>query len=770
MGWGACPAGETATSPDGTKAKCTTISVPVDYQDPSQGFYKLLVTALLPSNLEDVKNVILMNPGGPGGDVTGFLDSKNYPAPDKFYKDNALVAIQPRGLTGSTPLHCESAAACNEYVDQHPGYLKSLSTENIARDMDTFRKLAGLKKISYYGGSWGTELGAEYATLFPKYTDKMVLDSAVDPNKVGVMNGDQMRAVDARLYQWFSFVAEHDDKYQLGDTPLKVFNAWKTAMKAADKEAGNTKNFLQTLVLPGLLDPNDHFLPPAAQVNDLPQFLRPLSPVVLPLYNVFNQVWARASHVASNLVGTLLQAIMLPVAVVVGGFKLDNYKPLPAAITPTPTNIRNGIDASMYNRGGWEQYADQVSQMVNRGTPDSAFTTQSAKVGSDKNLVNALMGPAVLANDTKLRYVGGIHLQYLVPALIDLLKAEWYNFTGAPTRTTISAMQDATGNFQKFLGYVKTPGFTGATLDTKPLVLQSDDDPATPAAGGHEMAKALDANLVTVEGGDHGVFRRNNDTVDHAVVEYFDTGKTGLVRAKQAPLPSELKAAPTVDAEEGTTQKTSTQTRVPAATTNFGTTTSTTATTTDKTVASTATTSTTEASAITSTTGKIATSIKTATSTTAGTAGKTATTSTTTAGTAGKTATTSTTTAGTAGKTATTSTTAAGTAGKTATTSTTAAGTAGKTATTSTTAAGTAGKTATTSTTAAGTAGKTATTSTTAAGTAGKTATTSTTAAGTAGKTATTSTTAAGTAGKTGTSTATGSQSATKKDTDNSSR
>ncbi len=729
MGWGACPAGETATSPDGTKAKCTTISVPVDYQDPSQGFYKLLVTALLPPNLEDVKNVILMNPGGPGGDVTGFLDSKNYPAPDKFYKDNALVAIQPRGLAGSTPLHCESAAACNEYVDQHPGYLKSLSTENIARDMDTFRKLAGLKKISYYGGSWGTELGAEYATLFPKYTDKMVLDSAVDPNKVGVMNGDQMRAVDARLYQWFSFVAEHDDKYQLGDTPLKVFNAWKAAMKAADKEAGNTKNFLQTLVLPGLLDPNDHFLPPAAQVNDLPQFLRPLSPVVLPLYNVFNQVWARASHVASNLVGTLLQAIMLPVAVVVGGFKLDNYKPLPAAITPTPTNIRNGIDASMYNRGGWEQYADQVSQMVNRGTPDSAFTIQSAKVGSDKNLVNALMGPAVVANDTKLRYVGGIHLQYLVPALIDLLKAEWYNFTGAPTRTTISAMQDATGNFQKFLGYVKTPGFTGVTLDTKPLVLQSDDDPATPAAGGHEMAKALDANLVTVEGGDHGVFRRNNDTVDHAVVEYFDTGKTGLVRAKQAPLPSELKAAPTVDAEEGTTQKTSTQTRVPAATTNFGTTTSTTATTTDKTVASTATTSTTEASAITSTTGKIATSIKTATSTTT-----------------------------------------AGTAGKTATTSTTTAGTAGKAATTSTTTASTAGKAATTSTTTAGTAGKAATTSTTTAGTAGKAATTSTTTASTAGKAATTSTTTASAAGKTGTSTATGSQSATKKDTDNSSR
>lgn len=638
MGWGACPAGETATSPDGTKAKCTTISVPVDYQDPSQGYYQLLVTALLPENPDAAKNVILFNRGGPGGDMTGFLDSKDRPAPAEFYKNNALIAIQPRGLEGSTPLHCDSAKACNDYVAQHPEYLKSLSTENIARDMETFRKLADLKKISYYGASWGTELGAEYGTLFPKSTDKLVLDSAIDPNApIGVNNGNQIRAFDARLDQWFSFVAERNDKYQLGDTPLKVFNAWNTARNAADAETGNTKNFLQAQFLPGFVDLYGHYLPPAAQVNDLPPFLRPLSAVVLPVYNAFNQAWARASYVASHLAGTFLQAIALPVALVANGLN-TNYQPLSTATDTKSTNIQNGITTNMYNRGGWEKYADQVSQMVNQGAPDSAFPTESASVGADKNPASSLMGPAVTVNNVKSLYDGRIHIEYLLPALIDLAKAEWHNLTGASTRTTFSTLQDAIGNFQKLIGYAKTPGFTGENLDTKPLVLQSDDDPATPSAGGHEMAKALDANLVTVEGGDHGVFRRNNDTVDHAVVEYFDTGQTGLVRAKQAPLPSELKAA----AEKDTTQQTTNQTLTPAATTNLDTTTSTTAATTDKTAAPTATTPTTAATTVDKTATPAAASTSTSTTGKTGTSptssGKTGT-STTTTSTTDKTAT-----------------------------------------------------------------------------------------------------------------------------------
>lgn len=691
MGWGACPAGETATSPDGTKAKCTTISVPIDYQDPSQGFFELLVTALLPADPDAAKNVILTNRGGPGGDMTGFLDSKSFPAPAEFYKNNALIAIQPRGLAGSTPLHCDTAAACNEYIAQHPEYLPSLSTENIARDMDTFRKLAELDKIDYYGASWGTELGAEYATLFPEHTDEMVLDSAMDPNApVGLGGGgDQIRAFDKRLYQWFDFVAERDDKYQLGDTPLKVFNAWNKAMDAADAEAGNTKNFFDNLGLASIADPRGHYLPPAAQVNDLPPFLRPLSAVALPVYNLVNQGWARVSYVVSHALGTAELAVALPFLPFIAKGAGTNYQTVSTAEpTTTATNIQKGATTNMYSRGGWEIYADQVSQMINQGAPDSAFPTKSSSVGADENLASSLMGPAVAVNNVKAAYSGRLHVEHLVPALAALVKVEFHNLFGSSTATTTAALRDATGHFQKFWGYTKTPGFTGETLDTKPLVLQSDDDPATPSPGGHEMAKALDADLVTVEGGDHGVFRRHNDTVDHAVLEYFDTGKTGLVRSKEAPLPSEIKAAQTTTEQDTTT--TSTQTLTPAATTNLKTTTTSkaTTTTTDKTTTTTSTTAATTAG-------------KTATSTTAATTSKTATTSTT-AGvtTASKTATSTTTTATTtAGKTATTSTTAATTtAGKTAISTTTATTTAGKTATTSTTAGATTGKTATTST------------------------------------------------------------------------
>lgn len=691
MGWGACPAGETATSPDGTKAKCTTISVPIDYQDPSKGFFELLVTALLPADPDAAKNVILTNRGGPGGDMTGFLDYKSYPAPAEFYKNNALIAIQPRGLAGSTPLHCDTAAACNEYIAQHPEYLPSLSTENIARDMDTFRKLAELDKIDYYGASWGTELGAKYATLFPDHTDEMVLDSAMDPNApVGIASGNQVRAFDKRLYQWFDFVAEHDDKYQLGDTPLKVFKAWNKAMDAADAETGNTKNFFDNLGLPSTSDPRGHYLPPAAQVNDLPPFLRPLSAVALPVYNLVNQAWARVSYVVSHALGTAQLAVALPLLPLITKDANTNYQTVSTAEpTTTATNIKNGATTNMYNRGKWETYADQVSQMVNQGAPDSAFPTESSQVGADENLASSLMGPAVAVNNVKAAYSGGIHFEHLVPALAALIKAEFHNLTGASTATTTAAVQDAIGLFQKFWGYTKTPGFTGKTLDTKPLVLQSDDDPATPSAGGREMAKAMDADLVTVEGGDHGLFRRHNDTVDHAVVEYFDTGKTGLVRSKEAPLPSEVKAAQT--ATEQDTTKTSTQTLTPAATTNLKTTTTSEATTTATTDKTTTTTSTTAAT----------TAGKTATSTTAATTSKTATAPTTVVGatTAGKTATTSTASAASAGKTATSTTAATTTAGKTAISTTTATTTTtGKTATTSTTAGATTSKAATTST------------------------------------------------------------------------
>ena len=48
--------------------------------------------------------------------------------------------------------------------------------------MDEIRKALGEDKISYFGFSYGSELGATYATMFPTPVRAMVVDGAVDPN------------------------------------------------------------------------------------------------------------------------------------------------------------------------------------------------------------------------------------------------------------------------------------------------------------------------------------------------------------------------------------------------------------------------------------------------------------------------------------------------------------------------------------------------------------------------------------------------------------
>ncbi|NDA13472.1 MAG: alpha/beta hydrolase, partial [Actinobacteria bacterium] len=55
------------------------------------------------------------------------------------------------------------------------------NTQQTARDMDLIRELLGMEELNYLGFSYGTELGANYAALFPDRVGKFVLDGAVDP-------------------------------------------------------------------------------------------------------------------------------------------------------------------------------------------------------------------------------------------------------------------------------------------------------------------------------------------------------------------------------------------------------------------------------------------------------------------------------------------------------------------------------------------------------------------------------------------------------------
>jgi pimeloyl-ACP methyl ester carboxylesterase len=96
-------------------------------------------------------------------------------------------------------------------------------TANNARDMERIRIALGEARISYYGDSYGTYLGTVYATMFPNRTDRVVLDSSVDPASAW---RDRVRALgpaaELRFPDLTSFVAARDATYHLGATTQEV--------------------------------------------------------------------------------------------------------------------------------------------------------------------------------------------------------------------------------------------------------------------------------------------------------------------------------------------------------------------------------------------------------------------------------------------------------------------------------------------------------------------------------------------------------------------
>ena len=87
-----------------------------------------------------------------------------------------------RAPSGRRPLRDfqEACAARNAAIIQHVG------TNDSARDMDSIRRALGEDEISYFGFSYGSELGATWATTFPDTVRAAVLDGAKDPNASGV--------------------------------------------------------------------------------------------------------------------------------------------------------------------------------------------------------------------------------------------------------------------------------------------------------------------------------------------------------------------------------------------------------------------------------------------------------------------------------------------------------------------------------------------------------------------------------------------------------
>lgn len=247
--WGTCPPLQPGAKRD-PREKCGTVTVPLNYQHPNGKTITIEVSEIATAKPGKKRGYLLLNPGGPA------LEGLNMPAtmaptlPASVLDSYDLIGFDPRGVGASTPMSCglsesfavgfpypaadgsikqniASAQAVAKDCAKIGDELQYFTTANTARDMDRIRIALGAAKISYWGQSYGTYLGAVYTSLFPRHTGRMVLEGAVDPSKVWQQQIELWnQGMNARFPDAARLAAANNATLGLGSTTAQVTSAF----------------------------------------------------------------------------------------------------------------------------------------------------------------------------------------------------------------------------------------------------------------------------------------------------------------------------------------------------------------------------------------------------------------------------------------------------------------------------------------------------------------------------------------------------------------
>ncbi|KAJ7319325.1 Alpha/Beta hydrolase protein [Mycena albidolilacea] len=211
--------------PDDPSFFCAFLAVPLDYSNRTlmqlHPQAATIAMRLYPATVPSAQRLgtIFTNPGGPGASGHATLLKTGRAESALFQGKFDIVSWDTRGVNMSTPrISCHStdlrrqlfslghqsggldfydmdgpavnttlltASAraelltelCRDAVGDR--VLRSVTTVNVARDLEEMRKAIGEQYLLYWGFSYGTTLGATYAALFPEKVHRMVLDGVV---------------------------------------------------------------------------------------------------------------------------------------------------------------------------------------------------------------------------------------------------------------------------------------------------------------------------------------------------------------------------------------------------------------------------------------------------------------------------------------------------------------------------------------------------------------------------------------------------------------
>lgn len=224
--------------------QCATLEVPLDYRLPRGE--RIDIAVLKVPAAGDRIGSLVVNPGGPGASGTAYAEAAERVLRKPLLERFDVIGFDPRGTGDSTAVDCLTDDQLDDYVaaDPHPDdpteaaafvrgvqelaagcadksgdLVRHVSTIEAARDMDVLRAAVGDAQLTYLGASYGTQLGATYADLFPQRAGRLVLDGAVDLSLSSKELGLQQAAgFEVALRAYVDNCVEKSDSCFLGDS------------------------------------------------------------------------------------------------------------------------------------------------------------------------------------------------------------------------------------------------------------------------------------------------------------------------------------------------------------------------------------------------------------------------------------------------------------------------------------------------------------------------------------------------------------------------
>ncbi|GIG38943.1 alpha/beta hydrolase [Cellulomonas phragmiteti] len=195
----------------GTTAECGTVDLPLDYDQPRRGTTRIALLRVPATDPQARIGTLFLNPGGPSGSgVDMAVDAHAFLSPEVLARFD-VVGFDPRGVGYSAQVRCfadmsaQTQALAGMFVafptteQETTGFLASahalgrgcsttgaplsasMSTAQVARDLDVLRRAVGDERLSYLGFSYGSVLGQVYANLFPDRNRVLAIDGVIDP-------------------------------------------------------------------------------------------------------------------------------------------------------------------------------------------------------------------------------------------------------------------------------------------------------------------------------------------------------------------------------------------------------------------------------------------------------------------------------------------------------------------------------------------------------------------------------------------------------------